>query len=71
MSWCRGSERSLLKATADPHEAAEDGRFIDCVKAGREAGVPCGEGVKAPEVTLSAVKSAVEGRRVRLPLMLY
>ncbi len=65
-----GSERSVLKATVDPF-VAEDRHFIDCVKAGAPTEVPYREGVKTLEVTIAAVRSAEEGRVVRLPLATY
>lgn len=46
----------------------EDRHFIECVKEGKETLIPYREGLKTLEVTLAAVKSAREGRPVRLPL---
>lgn len=66
----QGEKRSFVKATVDPY-FEEDRHFIDCVKQGRETDVPYIEGVKTLEVTLAAVKSAEEGRPVRLPLLPY
>jgi predicted dehydrogenase len=65
-----GDRREVLQATVDAYYE-EDRHFIECVKAGRDTEVPYIEGVKALEITLAAVKSAEEGRVVRLPLASY
>jgi predicted dehydrogenase len=46
----------------------EDKHFIECVKRGTKTLVPYREGLKTLEVTLAAVKSAKEGKPIRLPL---
>ncbi|MBS7609656.1 Gfo/Idh/MocA family oxidoreductase [Candidatus Bathyarchaeota archaeon] len=46
----------------------EDKHFIQCVKDGNQTLVPYKEGLKTLEATLAAVKSAREGRPIRLPL---
>lgn len=65
-----GEKREVLQATVDPY-FEEDKHFIECVRAGCDSEVPYIEGVKALEITLAAVKSAEEGRVVRLPLTPY
>ena len=66
----RGDRVETLTAAADPY-MEEDRHFIECVKRGRGTEVPYVEGVKTLEVTLAAVKSAREGRAVKLPLASY
>jgi len=65
-----GDRREVLQAAVDAY-FEEDRHFIESVKAGRDTEVPYIEGVKALEITLAAVKSAEEGRVVRLPLASY
>mgnify|MGYP000095781339 CR=1 FL=1 len=65
-----GEKKELLQAAVDPY-FEEDRHFIECVKSGRDSEVPYIEGVKALEITLAAVKSAEEGRVVKLPLASY